>query len=143
MLNKKGDAGESPLWTNVIYLFLVLIFIIPLVGFINAQKDAAATWEDFYAKEIARMINSAEPGTEVFLDVTRAVGIASGRGQLDSGKIIDFDNVNNEVRVSLRLDGGTSYGFLNDVDIVEWEVIPASGGIDTFRLRFDIVEAQK
>jgi hypothetical protein len=130
-MNKRGTEGV--LMSNVIYLILFLIAIIPVGVFAYGQKDGAANWEDIYAKEIARVIN------EVVLDVTIAAGIAFDRG-IEINEIFNFDNVDNRVSVSLRSNAGTSFGFFNDVDVVEWKV--ENTGTHT-ELSFMIVEVQK
>jgi len=138
LINKRGSAGDNSLVGNVMYLIVFLLIAAPTFIFINAQKDGAATWEDFYAKEIARIINSAEPGTEVFLDVTKAAEITGTSIE----EVFSFDNLNNEVIVSLRARGGTAFSFFNDVDVVDLKIEDVLGDEPKRLLYFRIVESE-
>ena len=111
-----------------------------LIGF----SDNAAFWEEFYAKEIVRIIDSADPGQEVFLDMTKATALAVSEG-VSKSEIVIFDNVQNRVRVKLTNDGGTHFAFFNDVDIVNWRLeIPSPGTTpNTNRLYFEVTEVHK
>ncbi|MCH7567873.1 MAG: hypothetical protein IIA87_00455 [Nanoarchaeota archaeon] len=144
-MNKRGEsAGDNILFNNLIYMILFILFFLGMFYYVLGFQNGAALLEDFYAKEISRMINAAELGTEteVSLDVTKATEIAFKKGVRRSD-IFNFDNVNNKVIVSLRLNGGTSFNFFNDVDVVDWDIKLVSGGIETNRLYFKIVEKQR
>jgi len=58
-------------------------------------------------------------------------------------EIFIFDNINNEVIVSLRQGTGASFSFFNEVDVVESRVELVSGSANTNRLYFKIKEAGK
>ena len=105
-------------------------------------QDGASVWEEFYAKEIAKIVDEAEPGTEINLDVTKLTEIAFGNGK-STNEIFLFNNLNNEIVVSLTRGSGTAFNFFNDVDVVEWKVELISGGAETNRLHFKILESQK
>jgi len=76
---------------------------------------AAAVLEEKYAKEIALIIDSAEPVMTVTLDMSDAIEIAIKEG-VAPGKIVSIDG--NVVKVVLGGEGGYSYSFFNDVDVV-------------------------
>ena len=138
-MNKKGDAGDSPIWNNVVYLIILVVFIGVLFVFVNNQRDNAFLWEDFYAKEISKVINSNDPGTAVTLDVTEAIEVARKRGQSYSD-IFSFDNRNGKVIVSLRPSGGTSFDFFNRVIVADWSVEFFAGDDPRSLLTFKILE---
>ena len=138
-MNKRGDISESPIVNNLFYFIFFLLFFVLVIGFGSSQRDGAAAWEDFYAKEIVRIIDGSQPGSEVFLDVTKGVDIALKRDK-DPEKIVNFDNVNNRVIVSLKSNSGTSFSYFNDVDVVNWNI---TLGSNADILYFKIVEAQK
>lgn len=139
MFDKRGGW---PLIGNIIYLvFLFTIFSFGVI-MVSSYKNGASLWEDFYAKEITRIINTAEPGTEVFLDVSPAVSIAL-KQNIDKDRIFDFDNVNNKVIVGLRPGSARSFEFFNDVEVTDWELELVSGNSESSRLRFSIKEARR
>jgi hypothetical protein len=138
-MNKRGDVSDNILTENVIYIVLFIVFFIGMFYYVVSFQDGATIWEDFYAKEIARIIDGAEPGTEVFLDVSRGAQIAQRKGQLFSNMII-IDNVENKIKVSLRPNRGRTYRYYNKVDIVQPRIELVSGSDDTNRLYFRIVQ---
>lgn len=137
-MNNKGESFSA---SQLIFIMLAIFLIGGLFYYVSGYQDGAALWEDFYSKEIARVVNSAEPGSSVCLDVTKVVGIAENRGQLISNAF-NFNNVDNEIIVSLRPNGGTSFYFFNNVDLINKEVKKISGGFDRSRLCFDVVSKQ-
>lgn len=139
-MNKRG-IGEI-LTNNLIYIILFLVFFMLMFYFVVGFQDGASVWEDFYAKELAKIVDGSEPGTEIYLDITEITAIAFRNGKTKN-KIVRFDNVNNEIVVSLTHKGGTAFSFFNDVDVVESRVELISGGIETNRLYFKILERQK
>ncbi len=138
-MNKRA---EGILYDNIIYAFLFILFFMLMFYFITGYQDGATFWEDFYAKEISLMINRAEPGMEIAVDVSNLAVIAIKNGK-SYREIISIDNVNNRVSVSVRNGAGTSYGFFKDFDIVEPRVEIPSGGATTTRFIFKIKERQR
>ena len=137
-MNKRRETGTDILEGNVVYIILFVLFFGGMVYYIWGYQDGVVLWEDFYAKEIARLVNNAEPGREYIFDVTKATKIAKRNGYDSTSDIIKFDNRNNLVIVSLnRNDGkGAGFPFYNDVDVVEWRV-------EFGKLNFKVVEAQQ
>ena len=70
-MNKGGEIGEQ-VTDSVIYLILVMLFVAGLIIFVSSQRNGAALWSDIYAKEIAKVINLAEPGDEIHLNIHKA-----------------------------------------------------------------------
>jgi hypothetical protein len=140
-MNRRGESefGGDILLNNVIFIILFLVFFGLMFYYVLGYQDGAVLWEDIYAKEIARVVNVAEPGSEVCLDVTKSTEIALGRGQSYSN-IFNFDNVENRVVVSLRPSGGTSFPFFNNVDLINKDLKLLSGGATTNRLCFEVVD---
>jgi len=100
---------------NIIFIILNLVFLSILALFLFSKMGAAAVLEEKYAKEIALIIDSAEPVMTVTLDMSDAIEIAIKEG-LDPGKIVSIEE--NVVMVVLGEDSGYSYSFFNDVDVV-------------------------
>jgi|TARA_Y100000310_G_C20686661_1_gene819435 hypothetical protein len=139
-MNKK--RGEQMLIEAVIKIVIPLLFFSLMIYFATGYQDGAAVWEEFYAKEIVNIVNGAEPGTEIYLDITQLTKIALKNGK-SKNEIIRFNNLNNKIIVSLTQKSGTSFEYFNDVDIVDSEIILVSGGAEMNRLYFMIKERQK
>ncbi len=127
---------------ELLYIILFIVFFGLMLYYVTSYQDGASVWEEIYAKEIAGLINKAEPGTEVYLDVTKISGVAVDNGK-DLKDIVTIDNVGNRVSVSLRKGKGASFEFFNDVDVVEQRIELVSGGVETNRLYFKIAERQR
>ncbi len=136
------DNKANIVMDNIIYIIIFALFFVIMFWGISSYSDGSALLEDIYAKEIARVINTATPGMSFKIDISKIAVVAFNNGKAFSD-IIDIDNVNNEVRVSSRLASGTSYKFFNDVDIVNWDVIPVSGKAEGTRFVFEVVKKKR
>lgn len=136
------DNKANIVMDNIIHIVIFAIFFSIMFWGISSYSDGSALLEDLYAKEIARVINTAEPGMSFKIDISKIAVIAFNNGKAFSD-IIDIDNINNEIRVSSRLTSGTAYKFFNDVDVVNWEVVPVSDKAEGTRFVFEIRGKQK
>lgn len=139
-MDKRG--GMNIAMDSIIYLVICALVFIGMLWFVNSYSNAAGFWEDFYAKEIAGIINNAERGMEYKIDITNVAVIALKNGK-PVKDIISIDNVNNQVIVSTRASTGTGFSFFNDVDIVEWKVEAPSGSPETTQFIFKVKEKQR
>lgn len=139
-MDRRGDTDL--MMDNLIYLFIFILFFLTMFYFVNSYSNGGAFYEDFYAKEISRIINSAQPGMELKIDVTPLVVVAS-KNKKPLNEIILIDNVNNKVIVSSKLNSGTSFSFFNDVDVIYSPLEVISGGVENTRFIFKIVEKQR
>lgn len=117
-MNKKGKIGDI-LMDNIIYLVLVIIFFSGMMAFVYSKMNGASVWEDFYAKEAAKVIDSAQAGDIVMLDVQQASDIAKKNGVADFEQMFQFDKAKNEVCVQLSRGGKSCYNYFTNVDIVK------------------------
>jgi len=110
-MNKKGD---EILFEQIIFIVLNLVFFLLLLAFVFNSASGAFVTEQFYAKEIALLIDTAEPGTMISLDITDAYNIAKNNN-LDIQNIINIENSD----VIVKLGGSRAYvfRFFNDVKI--------------------------
>ena len=136
------DNKANIVMDNIIHIVIFAIFFSIMFWGISSYSDGSALLEDLYAKEIARVINTAEPGMSFKIDISKIAVIAFNNGKAFSD-IIDIDNINNEIRVSSRLTSGTAYKFFNDVDVVNWEVVPVSDKAEGTKFVFEVREKQK
>mgnify|MGYP001620115309 CR=1 FL=1 len=143
-MNRRGDLSDSVMMNYVLYFILLVVFTILMFYFITGFQEGAFGLEDIYAKALVRIIDSSEPGQEIYIDVTELTVIAfkNKKGRSD---IFNFDNVNNKITVSLRKGSGTSFNYFNEVDVVGWDLeVPSPGaGPEVNRLYFKIAEAAK
>ena len=68
-MNKRGAVGMS--MESIIYMVLCVLFFVGALFFINGYNHGSAFYEDFYSKEIVNLINNAESGMELNIDVTK------------------------------------------------------------------------
>ena len=137
-LNREGVIGNLP--DVVITIILIVLFAAFLFVFIGQQRNGAGVWEDTYAKEIAQVINLAEAGDEIAIDVHYATEIAKKNRVGDLRSIVRFDNENNEVVVKLRPRGETRFSYFKDVEIVNYRI---ELGVPTNVLKFRVMGPEK
>ncbi len=113
-MDKKGDI----LTGNVIFIILNVIYLSILVLFLYNQGSGVILLEEVSAKQIALLIDSAQPGEFFYLNMEKAYDVAKKEG-VDFSKIISKDS--NLITVKLKdVDNrkGYSYSFFNDVNVV-------------------------
>jgi len=139
-MNKIGKV----LKLNFVKLFFLAIVVGLLSLFVWQQMNGAAIWEDYYAKEVAKVINLAEPGDEIILDVHRATEVAKKNKVESFSRTFQFSNLENEICVKLGRGKKTCYFYFNNVDIVDIE-LKLAGGEEGNRnlLLFNVIEKQK
>ena len=113
-MNKK--AKMSTLMKNLIYSIVLIIFFAGMLLVAN-KANGASVWEDYYAKEVAKAINAAEPGDNLMLDVQGATEIAKKNKISNFEEIFSFDNFRNEVCVKLSRGMASCYNYFNEVNV--------------------------
>lgn len=139
-MNKKGDKNDIVMST-VIYLVLLLMFVIPLSMFVFGQVNGAGIWQDFYAKEISRVVNLADVGDEIVLDVHKGSVIGIENGVESFSDMFRFNSKDKEICVRFSNSKRTCYGYFNDVSISNAGLVLAgdeSGEKNV--LKFSVVE---
>jgi len=145
-MNKKATIGDI-LMDNVIYLILLIIFFVGMMAFVNSKMNGAAVWEDYYAKELVKVIDLSEPGDIVILDVQKATEIAQKNKIANFEDIFSFNNVNNEVCVRLSLGKASCFYYFNEVSVTydksgKWIHYAEGVGGETNRLHFNIIKGE-
>jgi hypothetical protein len=109
----KGKRGEL-LIKNIIFILLNLMFLAIMVAFLVKQSSGAAFLEESYSKQIALMIDAAQPGTIIKFNMEKAMKVAKEEN-------FPFENVvraeKNFIIVQLSEKSGKEYSFFNDVDV--------------------------
>lgn len=108
----KNNRGTI-LVENVIFIVLNILFITILILFLSRQGNGAVVLEQSYAKNIALLIDSAKPVTEMKLYMKDAIDLAEKNG-ISREEIVRISN--NLVIVKLSDKGGYQYSFFNNVD---------------------------
>ena len=143
MRSKWGKRADL-LTATSIFVILVVLFAIGALTAVWKYSHDAAFFESFYAKEIARVINNAEDGDEIVLDVHRATEIAQKNG-VEKGAlryVATFDSARGEVVVSLRKSGATRFSYFNDVTIAD-VAIEEERGRNVLKLRVERQERKQ
>jgi len=116
MKNKRAQ-GEDLLWNYAVYLVLFGLVAGLFITAIYHQKNGAAIYEDFYAKEISKLINIAKPGDVITIDVKQASDVAFDNKVLSKSETFVIDNSKKQICVKLGLGKRTCYSYFNDVAV--------------------------
>ena len=108
---KKNSKGEI-LIENVIFIVLNLTFLAILVLFFINQSSGVVLLEQPYAKQIALLIDSASPGMEIEIDMTKAMNLAK-KNDVSFEDVVKIEE--NFVIVKLSKNSGKEYHFFNDI----------------------------
>ena len=115
-MNKKS---VNILMENTVFILLILVFVFAIGLSITRIGSNTALYEQIYAKEIVLLLNKAEPGMKVEMDLTRAFNLATKNKF--QGQIVRIENNENKINVRLVNGEGYDYYFFNDLD-VSWNL---------------------
>ncbi len=107
-MNKKGNI----LMENVVFIILVVLFFSILFIFVYKQTSNVSLVEEKAAKNIALIIDSANPGTEIILNVN---DILDKRADNFNERAIVIER--NFVIVKLSAKSGHSYSYFNGAKV--------------------------
>lgn len=119
-MRKRGKRGVI-LVENVIFIILNLMFIVILALFIFKQGSGAIVLEQSYAKNIALLIDSAKPVSELKLNMEDAMDLAEKNG-VGRDEIVRIEG--NLVIIKLAKNSGYQYSFFNNVDATAYPDLP-------------------
>lgn len=114
LFEKKGD---TLILESVIFIVLNLFFIGGLYYFVIHSASGAGIYEQTYAKQIALMIDEAQPNSTILIDMGAGIEIAKENGK-DFAGILKIDNQKKEVIVSLDKRSGYSYRYYTGYNII-------------------------
>lgn len=141
-MNKSAALGDI-VWDNAIYLIFIVINLVGMIYFIASYEGGAAVWENYYVKEIVKIIDFAEPRDSLCLDVHKATEIAKSNHVKSFSEIFSVDNVQNEFCVKLSVGRKTCFTYFNEIDITNIQLKLAEGKDDKNILCFEFAEPQK
>lgn len=113
LYDKKAD---TVILETTIFMILNLVFIVLLLIFVYGSGKGAFVYGEKYAKQIALLIDNAEPDMIIGLNMEDAVRIAEENGK-SKDKIVSINKEENKVIVSLSPKGGHSYQYFSDYDV--------------------------
>ena len=99
---------------NIIFIVLNLIFFAILIIFLFSKTGSGAVLEEKYAKQIALIIDSAEPEMIINLNMEDAIKIAQKENRNLNNVVSIQDNV---VKVQLGEKEGYGYSFFSNIDV--------------------------
>ena len=108
--NKKAEGVAFP---TLIFIILNITFFVLLFIFVFRSAEGAAVYEPAYAKEIALMIDSTEPGMTFALNVSKGIDIAKEKGKIDLKNIIKINEQTKRVEVNFANSGGYSFQYFS------------------------------
>lgn len=113
---KKRKKRGTILIENIIFIILNLIYMTILIVFLLRYSSGTNLLEQSYSKQIALILDSAEPNMVIFLDMESAFEIAEEKlGKDNLNQVVNIQG--NKVTVKLTKDSGYSYSFFNDINI--------------------------
>ena len=112
----KKDKNAKMVMQTIIFILLNLVFFTVMLIFAYSSGNREFVYEQTLAKEIALIIDNANPEMIILLDLNKFIEIAEDNNQ-PIDKIIKIDNEKNLVEVKLKEKGGYSYQYFSDYDI--------------------------
>lgn len=115
-LGKRG-SGEDIAWPEIIFTVLLLVFMAVFFVFVRNSLSGALIEEEVYAKKVALFLDSAQPNTTIFLEVSElnVLAVKSKESEMNYRDIIKINTKNHSVDVSLRLGNkGYSYPYFSE-----------------------------
>ena len=113
--NRIGKKANVLSEVTIFTIFAILIFSLIYLG-LGRIGSQASFYEQVYAKQIALVIDKAEPGMEINLDVSGLYEIANKNNF--KGEIVTIDNKANNVNVCLVSGKCYEFNYFSDLDIV-------------------------
>ncbi|MDO8517630.1 MAG: hypothetical protein Q7S33_05910 [Nanoarchaeota archaeon] len=117
MLNKRAESSDNIVLETTIFIILNLVFFAAMLYFVNSSAQKAFVYEQTYSKEIALLIDSANPDMAISLDISKLVSIAE-KNNVDKNKIVRIDEKENKITVSLNTRSGYSYTYFSDYNVL-------------------------
>ena len=97
--NKMNKRGDEIVMEQDIFIILNLIFFLTLLYFVYNSSSGSFVNEQYYAKQIALMIDEAKPGTVISIDVTDGYNLVK-KNKFDEKNMIKITDKDVLVRLS-------------------------------------------
>lgn len=118
MINKRGDkqrknllfkskkGAEDVFYPTVIFIILNLVFFSTILVFVDRSSTGTLVYEQAYAKQIALLIDGAEPTTKIIIDFEKGIEIAKKNNVALTGIVKESNN-----EIIVKLSDKSGYGF--------------------------------
>lgn len=138
-MNKKGEDFSLE---EIVFIIVNILFFVSLLLFVRNTSNGAFVTEQFYAKQIALLIDSSNPGTRISIDISEAYNVAKGN-KMDLNHIIQFEK--NKVVVGLSGSRIYAYNYFNNVSVQsQYHTVPSSDEkLDKVFLDISLVKNEK
>ena len=120
-MNKKAEIAEN-VFNNLIYIVIVLITFSLAYASLSMYKNGTAVWQEYYADEVRKAVELAEPGDMIVLDVQQAVAIAGRNKFSDREKMFSFNDATHEVCAQFDHRGRTCVYYFNNIKVENIQV---------------------
>lgn len=115
----KQKKSETLLMEYLVFILLIVIFAVGVSAAVIRVGGHTGLHEQILAKQLALVINKAESGMKVEIDLTHYYNILQKNKFSDTMIMIDNDN---KVITARLIDGkGFSYNYFNEVTI-SWNI---------------------
>ena len=131
-MNKRGEI----LIRNVVFIVLNVLFFAAMFVFVARAGSNVTFYEQVHAKQIALLIDSAKPGTEITANKFKLYDLAEK--QEFGENIVVIDNNEKKVTVRVRKGKGYSFNYFSDLKIT-YESPNRQKGISDLFLKFEKV----
>lgn len=101
---------------NIVFIVLTAAVFGLLFMFVARAGSNVGFYEQAYAKQIALLIDSAKPGTNITMDVSKLVSLAKKNGLKE--KLIDIKPNTKEITVRVRDGKGYTYKHFNGATVM-------------------------
>lgn len=106
---------------RVSYVLVNLVFFFILLLFVFKSATGAAVYEQAYAKQVALLIDEAEPDILILIDFEKGIEVAEGNKKTSG--LIKQDKEENKVIVNLGGKGGYGYKYFSNYEVTFYEDI--------------------
>ena len=110
--NKRGD-GSDLTYSLTVFLILMAVMTSASLYYLYSSSSITGIYERAYSKQIALILNSAKPGTEIKLEFDGMREIAAEHKY--NGAIVSIKPKENLIFVQLSPKSGYSYQFFTDL----------------------------
>ncbi len=112
--NKKGSGDE--IYSTIFLAVIAVAVILALAFFITRAQGNASYYEQYYAKQIALLIDYSKPGSEIKINIHDTDSLIK-KNNIPLGEAFSFEG--NKVRVKLSNSLGYEFSYFSDVKITK------------------------
>ena len=104
----------------LIFMIIVIIFVCSMLLLFNRIENNSSYYERVYSKKIALLIDRSKPDTNIELDISNLMELAS-KSKIDLINIVKIDNTDKSVRIKLTNSKGYKFHYFSAYNIL-WDI---------------------